>query len=74
MMLVITGAAGQRRRLAAERPLPDVPATAHDEQEPRRSGTEEDHLVDRALADSFPASDPPPWTLGLPKPERGSNA
>lgn len=25
--------------------------------------------LDKALADSFPASDPPFWTLGLPKHE-----
>jgi hypothetical protein len=31
------------------------------------SRTEEE--IDAALADSFPASDPPPWTLGSPAEE-----
>ena len=28
----------------------------------------EDRDIDRILADSFPASDPPPWTLGVAQP------
>jgi len=28
--------------------------------------TAEEREIDRVLADSFPASDSPPWTLGVP--------
>lgn len=62
MMLVIAGAAGKLGRLVAERLLPSVSATAADEQASQHAA---EHLIDRALADSFPASDAPPWTLGV---------
>ncbi len=62
MMLVITGAVGKPGRLVTERLLPSVTATASDEQASHRA---EEHLIDQALADSFPASDAPPWTLGV---------
>ena len=28
-------------------------------------GAISEEMIDRILADSFPASDPPPWTVGL---------
>lgn len=34
--------------------------------EPRREETQQSE-IDRALEQSFPASDPPPWTLGPPE-------
>ena len=39
----------------------DVPSRPIEEP---MSGAEEQE-IDRILADSFPASDPPPWTLGV---------
>ena len=30
----------------------------------------DERKLDEVLADSFPASDPPPWTLGTSRPQR----
>jgi hypothetical protein len=50
-----------------ERDMPSPPA------EPPANVSAEESEIDRILADSFPASDPPPWTLGVPPgpPEKG---
>lgn len=49
-----------------DRLAPDEPA-AHDERV--RAGGTQEGKIDQALADSFPASDAPPWTLGLGSPK-----
>jgi hypothetical protein len=43
---------------------PREPDTANRPEQPNPEGAEEGE-IDQILADSFPASDPPPWTLGV---------
>jgi hypothetical protein len=53
-------------RIVAE--LPDARAG---QLEARRADADRESALDQVLADSFPASDPPPWTLGVAR--RDSN-
>jgi hypothetical protein len=77
---VSTGAGGNRHlsfgrgRTRPVKPSPDT-------REPNRPNPEDEHAqnvgpeeseIDQILADSFPASDAPPWTLGVPSTGRTS--
>lgn len=47
-------------------PDPHQGDVANPQEEPKSAGSEE-REIDQILADSFPASDAPPWTLGVAK-------
>jgi hypothetical protein len=42
--------------------------------EARRANSATERALDEVLADSFPASDPPPWTLGVARGDSESDA
>ena len=48
-------------------PERDMPSRPH---ERRANSGRRENDIDRILADSFPASDAPPWTLGVAHPLR----
>ena len=49
-----------------KRTVADARDTESGKGEPPSNPEINDGDIDEVLADSFPASDPPPWTLGVP--------
>ncbi len=50
---------------SAETPQPNRPHRAEVDSETARAAAAAEREIDQILADSFPASDAPPWTLGV---------
>ena len=65
-MFLNTGTLDHRERAAILHRLPNADALeAEAESRERQQGLAAERALDAVLADSFPASDPPSWTLGV---------